>query len=160
MDMQWYVARVYTGRENAAAAFLRMAGIECYFPQQTRRYRIRGKNRDRSLPLVRGYVFVNCPSSPAAWAVVDGAREVLGLLCYAGDVDGLPCPVSGDLIADIQAREDAGEWDGVRRAVMAAKRKRYERRWRPLNELAAVVENVAQEGRLTRFANHLSLVVA
>lgn len=146
-QMQWYVAQVYSGRENAAASFIRLAGVECYFPQQTRRYRIRGKNRDRSLPLVRGYVFVNCEPHAAAWAVIEDAREVLGLLTYAGDEDGLPCPVSSDLIADMQNREAAGEWDGVRRAVMAAKRKRYERRWRPLNELAAVVENVAQEER-------------
>lgn len=146
-QMQWYIARVYSRREKAAAAFLDRAGIHSYFPQQTRRYRIRGKNRDRSLPLVRGYVFVRCEPRPEAWATVDSAREVVGLLTYAGNHDGVPCPVPDDLVSEIMTRELSGEWDGVRRAVMAAKRKRYERRWRPLNELAAVVENVGQEER-------------
>lgn len=138
----WYVARVATGHERLVRALAADAGIEVYFPVETRRVRVRARTRDIERPLMRNYVFVRAMPIAEAWEAVRAIRGVVRLLSYHGSEYDIPCPVSAGAVDEFQRLEAAGQYDGIRKAIEREKRRRAERRWRPISDIKQAMEQM------------------
>jgi transcriptional antiterminator RfaH len=100
---RWYVVQTQSQREAKAAGHLRRQGFHVYAPSYLKRRRHARRVETVARPLFPGYLFVAIDICTQRWRCIHSTVGVSRLLCH-GDV---PAPVPHELIASIEAREDA-----------------------------------------------------
>jgi len=106
MDMNWYVLRVKSHRENTVYQRLRSAQIEAYFPQ----VRVKPKNprAAKQKPYFPGYIFVNVDLDDVGTNTFNWMPGTIGLVSF----DDIPASVPTNLILELQQQLDQIEATG------------------------------------------------
>lgn len=99
MAERWYVAQTQPGRDRTAAEHLRRQAFSVFLPVVL--------ERDRTIPLFPGYLFVALDLRQR-WETVNGTRGVTHLLPHFAE---RPAPVRRGYVEALQARAEAGEFD-------------------------------------------------
>lgn len=95
----WYLVQCKPRQDDRAEEHLGRQGYECFRPQCQRERLVRGRKQIAEESLFPGYLFIQLASSDN-WAPLRSTRGVSRLVSFGG----LPLPVSGELIAELQER--------------------------------------------------------
>jgi len=145
---QWYVVYSKPHKEECAQFYLRLKGIDVFFPQLLLPESI--KRRKRIIPLFPSYLFVKIQVS-TQFQFVQWSPWVKRLVC----VDGVPIPLDEDVVAFLMQQATPAGIIPARSNLMAGQEVRIT--GGPLQGLIGIIQNPPDaRGRVNLLLNLLN----
>jgi transcriptional antiterminator RfaH len=104
MTSRWYVVQTQPHAETKAMGHLIRQDFGVYLPRYLKRRRHARRVETVAAPLFPRYLFVTVDMETQRWRSIHSTTGVARLVCNGDD----PAPVSPDVVAALQRREDDG----------------------------------------------------